>query len=113
MAAAAAFDLGSALDTALDEVLPNTEETDAPETTGMEAAPEETAAAAVEAAPAAPAGQAAPAAPPEAAPYQTSPDGNSFIIPKADWQGFEGVRSYAKEVQAIFPTAGDERIAVW
>lgn len=43
--------------------------------------------------------------------YALSEDGNSYIIPKADFGTLGGYKDYATKVQAMFPTANDAEIA--
>jgi hypothetical protein len=46
-----------------------------------------------------------------AIPYQLTPDGASYMVPKADFASMNGLRTYAESVQNYFPTAQDAKSA--
>src|SRR5271166_39291 len=42
-------------------------------------------------------------------PYQLSPDGSGYVVPKADFASLSGFKTYATEVQNYFPTSADAK----
>lgn len=44
-------------------------------------------------------------------PYALTEDGNSYVVPKQDFQGLQSVKQFADKVQEYFPTAQDAEIA--
>lgn len=88
---------------------------EAAESIGTEEAPSEPARAAAPEAPTAETPAPAQDAPAETAtgdqPYQLTEDGNGYIVPKAELATINGMKQYADQVQAHFPTAQDAEIA--